>query len=646
MVKLPPKIREYFPYVKVRPFQDKFIKTIHEAVDNRTNVLIEGSNGLGKTVAALSACLPIALERNLQILYVAKTHRQHDRVIEELMEIAKKQIVSGLSVRGRSEMCLHPMVARRASDARAVMEACEMLKSEERCPYYSRIERDFERYGELQQQIMLRPYKASEIHKICRVERFCPYELVKASISEVNVVALSYLYVFDPKIRAFFMKNLEKGLGKVLLIVDEAHNLPDTAVEIASDSLSAFTLRQAENEAKRFEYEDIAEFCKAFRTSLENISGKSRKESLIQPQLIFEIIEREAETADVSAFLEELHEVGMIVKRTLLNEGRFPRSYIRRTAEFLLRWMETAEDPSFVHALTRYTTKAGTSAVKLEIVALDPAKITVPVFSRVYCSVIMSGTLQPLEAYAKITQLDEDSVKKVVPPPFPEENVLALVCRGVTTAMTRRTEEMYRKIVKRIAEVTCCTPANVGVFAASYEVLEALLKAGIRDFVDKPLFYERRKMRSRENARLISEFKSYAKRGGAVLLGVQGGRSSEGVDYPGGEMNSVVIVGVPYAEPTPKVKAQIEYFEKCFPGYGREYGYVLPAMKKAAQTAGRPIRRLTDKGAIIFLDYRFSTLYCQRFLPSWIRRNLKVLPDRDECVASELKRFFRSCSQK
>jgi DNA excision repair protein ERCC-2 len=140
---------------------------------------------------------------------------------------------------------------------------------------------------------------------------------------------------------------------------------------------------------------------------------------------------------------------------------------------------------------------------------------------------------------------------------------------------------------------------------------------------------------------MVAEFKAYAKRGGAVLLGVQGGRTSEGVDFPGDEMNSVAIVGLPYAEPTPKVKAQIDYFEKRFPGYGREYGYVVPAMKRAAQGAGRPIRTLEDKGAMVFLDYRFATPYCRGFLPSWIRDNLRVLPDESGVIAEELRGFFR-----
>jgi DNA excision repair protein ERCC-2 len=105
-------------------------------------------------------------------------------------------------------------------------------------------------------------------------------------------------------------------------------------------------------------------------------------------------------------------------------------------------------------------------------------------------------------------------------------------------------------------------------------------------------------------------------------------------------MNSVVIVGVPYAEPTPRVKAQIAYYEKQFPKYGREYGYILPAMKKASQCAGRPIRTLDDKGAIVFLDYRFATAYCKSFLPAWVLRDLKVLRPEDGLLAREVRSFF------
>ncbi|KPV63399.1 MAG: hypothetical protein AOA66_0875 [Candidatus Bathyarchaeota archaeon BA2] len=76
-----------------------------------------------------------------------------------------------------------------------------------------------------------------------------------------------------------------------------------------------------------------------------------------------------------------------------------------------------------------------------------------------------------------------------------------------------------------------------------------------------------------------------------------------------------------------------------FPGDGREYGYVLPDLKKASQAAGRPIRSLEDRGAIIFLDYCFATKCCQRFLPFWIRRGMKTLPDEEGAIAKELILF-------
>jgi DNA excision repair protein ERCC-2 len=634
-------VARYFPYAKVRPHQDEFISTIFEAVENGRSVLIEGSNGLGKTISALSACLPKAIDKRFKILYVARTHRQHERVIEELKAVSKKQPVSGISIRGRHEMCLNDIVRGNDLDARAVMEVCELLKSKNRCEYFSNIEKREDEYSDIQYQVTLHPCKASEIRRVCRRRGFCPYELVKSSLAKANVIALSYLYVFDPIIRGPFLRGLETPLSKIILIVDEAHNLPETAVDIASSRLSLLAMKQAETEAAKNDHKDIADFAKTVREELEKMAGKIAKQELISPSILIDIAKRKAGLADPKAFFEHMHDTGVQIRRELLNDGKYPRSFIYSTGYFLLKWVETAEDQSYVDVMSRYTSKQGTPTARLEIVALDPSKITAPVFSQVYSNVVMSGTLQPLEAYMKITKLPEDTVTDVLPSPFPREHILPLISCGVTTAMEQRTPEMYSKITRRIEEVVKNTPANTGIFAPSFEVLGNLLGHGLKNALDKPLFCEHRHMSSRENEKLVADFKECSNQGGAVLLGVQGGRSSEGVDFPGDEMNSVVIVGVPYAEPTPKVKAQISYFERCFPGHGREYGYVLPAMKKASQAAGRPIRTLEDKGAMIFLDYRFAAAYCQSFLPSWIRYNLKILPDQDEAISREIDSFFR-----
>ena len=45
---------------------------------------------------------------------------------------------------------------------------------------------------------------ASEILSICKKKELCPYELVKSAVSEARVIALSYLYVFDPIFETLF----------------------------------------------------------------------------------------------------------------------------------------------------------------------------------------------------------------------------------------------------------------------------------------------------------------------------------------------------------------------------------------------------------------------------------------------------------
>lgn len=640
-LKLPLEVAEFFPYASVRPHQDQFIKTVFDAVGERHSVLIEGSNGLGKTISAISACLPTAVEKDLKILYVARTHRQHDRVIEELRAVFKKHHVTGISLRGRNQMCLNNFAVKNAFDAKSLMEACELLKAKGRCPYHKTPEEQTYEYLLLKQQIATRPYKASEIQKVCRKRGVCPYELVKAALPDVKVIALSYLYVFDPVILNAFLKNLDSHLQKIILIVDEAHNLPETAIDIASSSLSLFVIKQAELEAEKYENKEIQDFTRFFRSEIEKLTESINREQIISAESIIELIQKQGNIANPRDFFEQLHEVGSSIKRNLLAEGKYPRSYIHGMSEFLLRWLETLGDESFVNVASSYVTREKVKTAKLEIVALDPAKVTAPVFSSTYSNIIMSGTLQPLQAYARITRLPEDTVQCVVPSPFPKEHILSLVCCGVSTAMEKRTPAMYQTIITRINEVVQTTPANTGIFAASFDVLNALLAEGLEAALDKPLFHEYRGMSSKANEELVAGFKACGEGDGAVFLGVQGGRTSEGVDFPGNQMNSVVIVGVPYAEPTPRVKAQISYYETCFPKLGREYGYVLPAMKKASQAAGRPVRTLEDRGAIVFLDYRFATNYCRSFLPSWISNQMKVLPAGDKLLAQEIRGFFK-----
>ena len=107
-------------------------------------------------------------------------------------------------------------------------------------------------------------------------------------------------------------------------------------------------------------------------------------------------------------------------------------------------------------------------------------------------------------------------------------------------------------------------------------------------------------------------------------------------------MNAVIIVGIPYHLQTPRVKAKISYYDKQFNRQGWNFAYLYPAMQRANQASGRPIRKETDKGAIIFMDDRFKTRNPFRWISDWVKREVKPAPDQKGFIAKSLRAFWNS----
>jgi DNA excision repair protein ERCC-2 len=193
-----------------------------------------------------------------------------------------------------------------------------------------------------------------------------------------------------------------------------------------------------------------------------------------------------------------------------------------------------------------------------------------------------------------------------------------------------------------IAEVLFNTPKNIGIFCATYGILNSLVKNGLLDlirFANKDVFIEDSNNSASDNAKLLEAFKNSSQGRGAVLLGVSGGRNSEGEDFPGDYMNSVVVAGLPFHRATPRVKAKIKYYDNKFGARkGWNFAYLEPAIKRANQAAGRPIRKLEDKGAIVLMDDRF--IQYRNLLSKWIVENMIIVPYKPNKIAEQLESFF------
>ena len=634
---------DFFPYQSPRKGQTEMMEDIYLAIKNRKQICAEAPNGFGKTCVALCGVLPWVKENDGKVLYCARTHRQLDRVIEELRAInSEEDVVSGVSFRGRRHMCLNPFVLENAGVVASISEICSELKSGRRCAYYEGLRRE-RNPKQLLRSMPRQVLTAPEIIDIAKRKQVCPYELAKLLAQVVDVVALSYLYVFSPWVMEAFLPDLETPLSDIILIQDEAHNVPSTALDSASDSLPLSSIKQGMREAAKYNDSVSNNFCRGLAQcivdsskNLENDEKPVDSEGVYQASLILSGLDEKSDP------LEHMVELGAKIRRGLIKDSRFPVSYIHRVGEFMLKWRASSGRPDYTFLLSSSKGYSGSRRVALDLVALDPTVITTPILKQVYSSVAISGTISPLSAYAEMLGFESNAELVAYQSPFANENRLGIIVQDIDTSYNGRGSDMYNRMVDHCVSVVDATPGNTGIFTTSYHIAKSLLKAGLEKRLKKPLYMEKQGMKGRENDDLVESYKRKSKDGGAVLLGVQGGRNSEGGDFPGSTMNSVVVVGVPYARPTPRIESLIDYFDNRFQGKGRDYAYVLPAMTRATQAAGRPVRRLSDKGAIIMLDRRFATPYLERFLPKWLKDVVEVLPDDPLKINERVLEFFKS----
>ncbi|MHA1636722.1 MAG: helicase C-terminal domain-containing protein [Candidatus Thorarchaeota archaeon] len=631
---------DFFPYSSMREGQENMMQVIDSAVRQGQHICCEAPNGFGKTCVTLSGILPWILENDAKILYCARTHRQLDRAIEELSAMGEDSGVSGVSFRGRSHMCLNPFVLENAGIVAPISEVCGQLKASRKCTYYERVRNQDPE--SLLESMPSKVMSAPDIVKFGKIRKMCPYEIAKKLAKVVDLISLSYLYVFDPFILSTFMPELETPMSNVVLVQDEAHNVPTTALDSASDSLTINTIRQAMREGKNYNDEVAQAFCKGLAKSVIDLSTelKDNEEIDINPIGIYNSALDEAVLEKDSMPLSHLKDLGLKIKKGLLKAGKFPRSTIYRVAEFMLGWVQKSERPDYAFMLSSSKGYRDSKKISLDLVALDPTAVTSPILGMVRSSVAISGTISPLNAYAEMLGFGSESMKESFRSPFASKNRLGIIVEGLDTSYKMRSDAAYQRMVEHCASVANATPGNTGIFTTSYFLAKNLLKSGLEKKLERKLFMEKQGMRGTDNDEMIQEFKARSENEGAILLGVQGGRNSEGGDFPGATMESVVVVGVPYARPTPRIDALIKYYDKKFNNRGRDYAYVLPAVTRAIQSAGRPVRRLDDRGVIVLLDQRFATPYLKRFMPSWLNEVTKIMPDDPEEIAKSIQEFF------
>ena len=73
-----------FPYERIRPVQDSFMKDVSDALLKKTDLIVHAPTGLGKTIGVLSPALKFALDNKKKILFLTSRQTQHILAVETL----------------------------------------------------------------------------------------------------------------------------------------------------------------------------------------------------------------------------------------------------------------------------------------------------------------------------------------------------------------------------------------------------------------------------------------------------------------------------------------------------------------------------------------------------------------------------------
>jgi DNA excision repair protein ERCC-2 len=598
-----------FPFPSPRRGQKELVETVEKHFQTQNPLLIQAPTGLGKTAGILYPALKEALARGQKVIYVTPKNSQH-QVAEEAVEKIREQgcKIRSLTITAKSKMCLK-------AEPLCNPKYCEYAKD-----YYKKIDE----HNLIDKLNKLRSVSSKKLKDLGEEFQVCPFELSIEAIERADVVIGDYNYVFAPRsLLGRLSESLLDGKEKPNLVIDEAHNLPSRSQDYFSPSLSTQQLHLLERVFPKLPafYSIQAQALIARARRLIQSHGKDGVSKII--------------TIDLKPFEELDQEIRDLTMQYLDSDAEI------LPQDPLLRLMNMWSD--FVNSLTlrgeeffqTYQKNHFTEMLKITCCdASEHLKLAYKEFKNV---VAFSATLKPFSYYQELLGLPEKTTQTVeFESPFEKSNRKILIIPQISTKYSERSLNAA-KIAETIKRVTQIKRGNYIALFPSFEfmrMVETLLQ-----LPDVQVLVQEREMKQIQTEEYLEKLKGPL---ATLLLGVQGGVFSEGVDFPGDMLIGAFVVG-PALPNFDFEREQIRsYYETR---YGKDhafnYAYVYPSMAKAIQSAGRVIRSETDRGVIVMMDSRFlQNSYSATMPEGWFEATPQELVSKQ--ILQDVKEFWEN----
>jgi len=411
---------------------------------------------------------------------------------------------------------------------------------------------------------------------------------------EAAVLVGDMNYALSPGARLEF---LFRGDTRTVLLVDEAHHLPDRCRAMISADLPLKMFRASGGEIP-------AEVQSELRDPIRKVGREARA-----------MIREQEESQDPSIAYDSPDRVGQACRQLLeALEATFAAvPSAEADARLELHRLCAAFCISLDHRQDSHVTlQEGSVFRHVCLDASDWLSERLDGFSAV---VMFSATLSPLEEFRALVGLRPHDRSVALPSPFDPSRFPVQIETAIPMVWRERTDAMYQKLTSRLVDFISSHAGRTLVFFPSYALMtEVADRFPAGDLWTGDLHVQPKGMQEADADQFLKPFRSA--RGVITGFAVLGGALNEGVDLPGEALTAAVVVSIGL----PSVSKENEWIRAWHQSRGREgffLAYTLPGWIRVRQALGRVIRGPEDKGKGLLIDPRFEHPFYQGQLESF-----------------------------
>lgn len=562
-----------FPFPSCRNGQDQLIQAVQEKIELRENLFVNAPTGIGKSLGTIYPSLKALSNIQEQIFYLTAKSTVK-LVADDTVELLRHRsglICKSLVLTAKEKICLNDELKCHPKDCPFARDFYKRLRS----AVFDIFKRE-DRWDEM----TIKTYALK--HGICPFE----YQLTLSLFADILIG--DYNYAFDP--RVYLKHFFDAESPKLILLIDEAHNLYDRVTDMYTVGLSPDLIKRVVA-LSDFQH-GIEKHANRLMHILERyhqVCLKEQKEYLSLSDLDTGLLDEVKELLNrLETYFEALQKEEETIPEELLDAYYQLHHFVRISdyfSEDFIVWIECT--PASIH---------------YQLSCLNPKEIIRSRTRSVLSTIFFSATLHPIEYYQYLYGgMDTDHL--YIESPYDPTQLDLIVNADVSTKYRDRpfTKEAVAESIREIVQ----KPGKYLVFFPSYEYLK-LVEPVIRQLIDGQgieLIVQTQGMDDRMRVQFIEQFDTSVKH--IVGLAVLGGAFAEGIDLVGDRLNGVVVVGVGLPTFSPFRKELSAYFfRQGLNGY--HYAFTYPGFNKVLQAVGRVIRSEQDYGVALLIDTRYK----------------------------------------